>query len=68
MIDKKKCNLEIISFDDLFKGAKETKESKNLNKAANHAILTDEEIAEINYKHNRDWSILSGQVVGCEYK
>jgi hypothetical protein len=68
MKDKKKGNLEIISFDDFFKGAKETKESKDLNEAANRAILTDEEIAEINYKNNRDWSILGGQVVGSEYK
>ena len=56
-----------ISFDDFFKGARETEESKALNEAANNAILTDEEIAEINYKYNRDWSILGGQVVGAEY-
>ena len=68
MGDKKKDNLKIISFDDFFEEAKETKESKDLNDAANRAILTDEEIAEINYKNNRDWSILGGQVVGAEYK
>jgi hypothetical protein len=62
---EKKGNLEIISFDDLFK---ETKESKDLNEAANRAILTDEEIVKINYGHNRDWSILAAQVVGGEYR
>ena len=67
MGDKSNSNLEIISFDDFFKDAKETKESKALNEAANRAILTDEEIAEINYKHNRDWSILAHQVPGAEY-
>ena len=41
--------------------------SKELNEAANRAILTDEEIAEINYKHNLDWSILAHQVPGAEY-
>jgi hypothetical protein len=68
MVNKKKANLEIIGFDDFFKGAEETKESRELNEAAYRAILTDEEIAEINYKHNLDWSILAGQIVGGEYK
>ena len=64
-MNKKKLQKIIANQKDLFKGAKKSTLIADVTKKLNEEHLRNP-IDEVQFKRNRDWSILGSQVVGAE--